>query len=126
MKNTPRMVVREIPAIVPYTEFTVSKKGDIYSRMSRYGCFTMGGSRDTSYSGYTSSSRRDGGDIYVYTAEKHRAKYDHKGRKASKTGKQLTHSTLIKAAHWKVRVYRFDLTKVKSVEQKTRTFKAVM
>lgn len=131
MNNLPRMIQREIKPIRPYTTFETSTKEGIYRKMANYGCYSSGGSRTTHFSGYMPYGRDKADVIYVFSAEKVRAKWDHKTAKkplAMVDGKpyRVMKSTQIRRAHWKVRVYRFDLRDVVSIEQKSRTFRTIL
>lgn len=126
MSSMPRMIAREIAPIKPYSTFEVPTKDCIYKKMANFGCFSIGCRKGSKFSGYVpyGGGVRDN-VVYVFSAEKVRAKWDHKKVKA-KDGTMKMDSTQIRRAHWVVRVFKFDLDQVVNIEQGSRTFRAVI
>lgn len=98
------------PSIKPVSTFEITTKNELSSAMSKFGMFVIGRKCKLSYSGYLPRGSND--SVYVYAAEKFRAKF--------------VIGENVRRGHWKVRVFKFNLADIVQIEQRPRTFRVIL
>ena len=113
-----------------YANFHTTTKSQIFERMSQYGAYSCGYSRESSYSGVVPmTGKRD--FIFLFTAQKFRRKTKVVLRNAQAkkpTVKNGTNASKfrteeIRRGHWEVRVFKFPLDQVIEAKQLKNTFR---
>lgn len=106
------------------TSFVASKRG-VQNTMSQYGCQTYGG-----HGHYYAPTRKADGVAYVYHAEKVRPKIRYEKtfyKSGPKKGElKSTERIVVRQGGWKLRVFRFELNRVKLIDQNNRHFTVIL